>query len=55
MKKITFSHSYGHGEYNKVKETVEFDDDVTQKVIQEEFEAWVWERIGDTVGWYEEG
>lgn len=37
------------------KEEHEFDIDTPVEVIQEAFEDFVWERVGDKVRWYEEG
>lgn len=37
---------------NKYKEEVEFEDNVTDKEIEEEYENWVWEQIGDRFSWY---
>lgn len=37
---------------NHFKEEFEFDDDVTDKIIEEAFVDWVWEHIGDNFVWY---
>jgi len=39
---------------NKYEEEFEFEDDVTDEIIREAFEDWVWEQIGDEFGWYKE-
>lgn len=52
--RITFEFQDGYGEQNLNKETVEFEDDTTDDEIQEEFEEWVWQFIGDNVCWNKE-
>lgn len=37
---------------NEFKEEFEFDDDVTDEEIQEEYENWVWQQVGDHFCWY---
>jgi hypothetical protein len=37
---------------NKYKEEFEFEDDVTEDDIQDEFEDWVWDAVGDHYSWY---
>jgi len=37
---------------NEYKEEFEFTDDTTEEEIQEEFEAWVWQEVGDRYCWY---
>jgi hypothetical protein len=53
MRKITFEWQYGHGEHNTTREIVEFEDSATTEEIQEDFERWVWEQIGDDFTWHE--
>lgn len=53
MRKIIFSHSTGWGEHNKYTEEVEFENDVKEEEINDEFEQWVWGRISDSVTWYD--
>ena len=36
---------------NPYKEEYEFDDNVTDKEIEEEWKQWVWNEIGDIFGW----
>lgn len=40
---------------NQFKEEVEFDDDVTDELIEEAFIDWVWEQVGDHYCWYKKG
>ena len=54
MKKVRFIHHYGYGENEKDVETIEFPDNITDKEIQEEFDQFVWEKIGDDFYWEEE-
>jgi len=37
---------------NEYEEEFEFDDNVTDKEIQEEYENWVWQEVGDRFTWY---
>lgn len=37
---------------NRYKEVIEFDDDVTDDIIQDEYENWVWEQVSDNFTWY---
>lgn len=37
---------------NQFKKEVEFDDDITDELIEEEFKTWVWEQVGDYYCWY---
>jgi hypothetical protein len=39
---------------NKYKETMDFDDDVTDEIIREAFVDWVWAQVGDNFTWYRE-
>lgn len=39
---------------NKHKEEREFEDNITDEDIREEFEEWVWEEVGDHYCWYRE-
>ena len=39
---------------NKYEEEQEFDDDVTDEIIQEAYEGWVWEQVGDNYTWFRE-
>lgn len=53
-KTIVFQHTLrGWGEHNKVTEEVEFDVDASEEEIRQVFEDWVWEKVGDSVTWYE--
>lgn len=52
MRKITFEYTKGWN--NVEKEEIEFEDNVSDEEIQNEFENWVWGIIGDSVTWYEE-
>ena len=52
-KTVVFHYRTGMGEHNVYKEEVEFEDDVTEEEIDEVFQTWVWEQIGDFVTWYE--
>ena len=53
MKKIQFEYQKGWGDQNRLKEIVEFDDDVTEEEIEKEFQDWVWDKVGDYVCWEE--
>lgn len=53
MRKITFVHNRGWGEHNRYTEVQEFDDDATEKDIQDAYVDWVWEQIGDNFTWFE--
>lgn len=53
MKKITFEWQRGLGKHDKVTEVVEFDDEDTEEMIDESFQEWVWDKIGDRFTWYE--
>ena len=56
MKKRTFIFEHtleGWGDHNRVKEEFEFDGEVTDEFIQEAYEDWVWEIVGDSFTWYE--
>lgn len=53
MRKIQFEYQKGWGEHNKIKEIVEFEDDVTEDEIEKEFQDWVWGFVGDYVCWEE--
>ena len=46
---VTFADSRYWG--NTELETMEFEDDVTDEEIEEEFKGCVWDRIGDQFGW----
>lgn len=37
---------------NEFKEVVEFEDDASDDLIQDAFEDWVWECVGDHYSWY---
>ena len=37
---------------NQYEDEIEFDNDTTDEEIQEEYENWVWEQIGDRFTWY---
>ena len=37
---------------NESKEEFEFEDDVTEEEIEDEFKEWVWNEIGDRYCWY---
>lgn len=37
---------------NKYEEEFEFEDNVTDEQIIEEFSGWVWEQIGDRFSWH---
>ena len=37
---------------NQYKEEVEFEDDVTDEEIEDAYEDWVWEQVGDKFTWY---
>lgn len=42
-------------DYNDtVDEVVEFDMDTPDETIEEEYEQWVWDKIGDIFTWYDE-
>ena len=49
--KVHFNHHYGYGENEKDVEVVEFPEGTTDKEIQQEFENFVWEKIGDDFYW----
>lgn len=51
IKKIEFSKYIGFRDTEKI--IIEFEDDATEEEIQEEFESWVWEDIGDNYNWSE--
>lgn len=51
MKKIVFSYSKGWNDL--FEEEFEYEDDVTDQEIDEHFEEWIWEQIGDRCHWYE--
>lgn len=44
---------YYRGWNDKIKEEFEFDIDADEEEIQQVFEDWVWELIGDKVHFYE--
>lgn len=52
MRHIVFEYTKGWNDVESV--VVEFEDDVTDQEINEEFENWVWGLIGDSVTWFEE-
>ena len=37
---------------NNHQEEIEFEDDVTEEEIEDEFKEWVWNEIGDHYCWY---
>ena len=37
---------------NKYEEEFEFEDDVTDEEIQEEYADWVWSQVSDNFTWY---
>ena len=37
---------------NQYEEEQEFDDDVTDDIIQVAYEDWVWEQVEDNFTWY---
>jgi len=45
MRKIEFSFSWGWNDYSK--EIFEYEDDVTQEEIDNDYEEWLWNLIGD--------
>lgn len=49
MMKVVFKCGENMNEY---EDEFEFDDDVTDAEIQEEYERWVWEQVGDRFTWY---
>lgn len=51
MKVVKFVDSSEHG--NTRTEQFEFSSDSSDADIQNEFENWVWERIGDNYNWEE--
>lgn len=36
---------------NEFQEEMEFEDNITDKEIEEEWKEWVWEQIGENYGW----
>lgn len=52
MKKIEFGFHWGIQSIPS-KEIFEYEDDVTDEEIQQDFEDWIWNEIGDRV-WMEE-
>jgi len=49
MIKVIFECSENQNEH---EEEVEFEDDATDDMIQEAYEDWVWEEVGDNYSWY---
>lgn len=45
--------SYTKGWNDEIKEEMEFDVDASEEEIEQAFEDWVWEHIGDMVHWYD--
>jgi len=52
MKKIVFEYSKGWND--TIIDILEYKDNVTEEEIQQDFEEWVWNIIGDSMTWYEE-
>jgi len=52
MIKVTFTEYVSFG--NEAKEQLEFEDGTSNEEIQQEFECWVWERVGDNFNWSKE-
>ncbi len=50
--KVKFMEYVGFG--RNEEEIIEYDDETTDKEIQEDFEVWVWEKVGDKFGWDKE-
>lgn len=53
MRTIIFRHRTGMGEHEIYEEEFQFEDNITEENIQEEYEQWVWQQIGDEFTWYE--
>lgn len=51
MRKIQFTYQRGWGD--KVTEIVEFEDEDDDYVIEQIYQDWVWEKIGDLFNWEE--
>ncbi len=54
MKKYIFGFSWGFNKSDDVKTEVEYEDDVSEKQIAEDYQSWLWDNVvGDKVYWYE--
>ena len=53
MKKRTIVFSYNRGWNDVIEDEFEFDFEATDEDIADDFERWVWEQVGDNVGWLE--
>lgn len=51
MKTIVFK--YNRGFNDTIEEEFEFEDDVKEEEIDQEFQFWLWQLICDSVTWYE--
>lgn len=51
MKTVVFEYEKGWNDIEK--EEMEYENDATDEEIQEDFEEWIWNIIGDRCNWYE--
>ncbi|CUB51231.1 hypothetical protein BN2127_JRS10_00748 [Bacillus subtilis] len=53
MKTIVFRWRYGMADHEVEEEEFEFDNDATEKEISEEWQRWIWSKVGEQFTWYE--